>query len=213
MTKSFIVNLKPTPIFCQNDFYFCDDKEIEAIKTNKHYKNNTMSGGGDGNYVTIDGNIFISPELENLKNSLVTTFNNFIKNIMGIDTKFGLERSWSTYNTKGSNHEHHRHPNIVWSAVYYVKCNEGAINFDTDNGRTSINEAFNFNYELNHRNVYNSDTWKIPVKTGTLLIFPGHVTHYGDKHLDDSERLLVGTNWFPRGRLYSGESKNEHIEI
>jgi len=213
MTKSFIVNLKPIPIFCQHDFYFCDDKEIEAIKTIKHYKNDTESGGGDGNYVTIEGNIFVLPKLENLKNSLVTTFNNFIKNIMGIDTKFGLERSWSTYNTKGSNHEHHRHPNIVWSAVYYVKCDDGAINFDTDNGRTSINEAFNFNYQLNHRNVYNSESWKLNVKTGTLLIFPGHITHYGDKHLNDSDRLLIGTNWFPRDVLYSGNSKNEHIEI
>lgn len=208
MTAS-VINFKPIPIFVDDDFYYCSDREIDAIKSNEHHVN--LNGGGT--HVTVDGNIFNQPHLHNLRDAIVERFDAFIEKVMGINNKFKMERSWSTWNVKGTHHTPHTHPNIVWSAVYYAKCTEGTINFETDNGRASISDAFNFKYELNHRNVYNSEMWSVPVKTGTLLIFPGHIVHHGEPHPDDSERLMIGTNWFPRGEFYSSDSKLEVINL
>ena len=205
--NDYLINLKPTPIYKVENFYTCNEKEIKCLKSFNYVKNQIHK-----NYIT-DGNIFENKDLKNLKKAITDKFHYFTSNIIGINNKFNMERNWATINYKGQNHGPHTHPNIVFALSFYVKCKNGAINFKTDNNRTSISESFNFNYEKNKDNIYNSDMWKMPVKTGDLIIFPGHVTHYGDPHLDDDERIMIGVNWFPRGRLFTSVNKNEWIDL
>lgn len=194
---NYLIDLKPIPIFKIENFYECSNEEIDYLKSFEYFENTTHN-----NYITKD-DIFKHKGLQNLKNALITKFHYFTSEVIGIKNKFKIERNWVTLNSKGQHHNEHSHPNIVFASAFYVKCEKGALNFKTDNNRTSITEAFNFSYEKNINTIYNSNTWKMPVKTGDLIIFPGHIVHSGDVHLNDSERIMIGANWFPRGRLYT----------
>ena len=205
--KNYLINLKPIPIFKAEKFYNCSDKEIECLKSFEHFENT-----GHDNYITND-NIFTHAGLHKLRDAITDKFHYFTKEVIGINNEFKLERNWSTFNSKGQHHGEHTHPNIVFAAVFYARCKTGVINLKTDNNRTSITEAFNFSYEKNKDTVYNSDMWRIPVSSGDLVVFPGHIVHYGDPHPDESERIMIGTNWFPRGKFYTNTGGIEWLEL
>ena len=61
-------------------------------------------------------------------------------------------------------------------------------------------------------NLWNSDTWFFPVKTGDLVMFPGWINHKSLPNESDEDRIIIGTNYFITGKFGHQKTK-DYIEI
>ena len=67
-------------------------------------------------------------------------------------------------------------------------------------------------YKIKKQNSFNSAIWSCTVKTGDLIIFPGHLNHYSLPNNSDEPRIMIGSNFFIEG-LIGEEEKYEQIYI
>ena len=53
-------------------------------------------------------------------------------------------------------------------------------------------------------NQFNSEKWWMPVKSGTMIIFPSHLEHGVDQNLFYDNRIVIGFNTFVKGNFGNG---------
>ena len=195
-----LINLKAIPIAYERNVYHLNKKELNVIKK---IKNRKPKQG-----------FFLSKTTSLLENKTLTPFKKFIfekakeyaRNILEIDDQIYLTQSWSTINTTNAFHKPHDHPNTFLSLVYYAQCKKGSISFELNT--TSIRECFNFSYTIKNYNIYNSQKWDLPMKTGDIVVFPGHIRHRSLPNESSEPRIIVGANFFIKGVLGSKENVN-----
>jgi uncharacterized protein (TIGR02466 family) len=107
---------------------------------------------------------------------------------------FYITQSWLNYTSKGQFHHKHNHPNSILSGVFY---------FSADASRDKIilyNEKYKqITIPTKQFNLYNSETWWFAVKTGSLVIFPSHLTHMVEQIVSDDTRVSLAFNVFANG--------------
>tara|TARA_R110000824_G_scaffold32681_1_gene105356 strand:- start:8 stop:613 length:606 start_codon:yes stop_codon:yes gene_type:complete len=195
-----IINLKAIPIAYESNVYSLNKKELNVIKKTKyrppkqgHYLSETIS---------LLGNKTLAP----LKKFITEKAEEYTRNVLEIKDQIYLTQSWSTINPINAFHQVHSHPNTFISLVYYAQCISGNFQFHLDT--SSIRECFNFEYTINKFNIYNSSSWDIPVKTGDIVLFPGHINHMSLPNQSSTPRILVGANFFIKGTLGSKNAVN-----
>jgi len=162
--------------------------------------------------VNISNNSFI---LEDIELSRIKTFLNesflwFKDNVLEIKNDFRLTQSWATVNKMFSYHHKHNHPNSMFSIVYYAEIESGDLMLDFPYSR--IQERFNFSYDVKNWNEFNSNSWKFKLSTGDVLIFPSWLDHYSTPNQVDSDRIIIGANYFITGNV--GDTENvDFIQI
>ena len=121
-----------------------------------------------------------------------------------------MTQSWVTINNKGDSHHEHNHPNTILSCLYYAQASSGDFQIKTP--RSGIQDGFNFSYKIKQPNAFNSAIWTCTVKTGDLIIFPGHLNHLSLPSVSENPRIMIGSNFFIEGLL--GKKENyEQIYI
>ena len=70
---------------------------------------------------------------------------------------------------------------------------------------SALQNSFNFHYKIKNHNYYNSTSWEVPVTTGDMLIFPGHLEHFSSANKNDSDRIILGVNFFIKGEIGTKE--------
>jgi len=191
-----ILNLKAIPIACERNAYFLNKKELNAVKKTKYRD-------------VVDKGFYLSKTISLLKNKTLISLKEFMigkaeeyaRDVLEIEDKIYLTQSWSTVNTINSFHKPHNHPNTFISLVYYAQCKDGHLYFALNT--TSIRECFNFEYTINKHNIYNSQSWDLPVRTGDIVLFPGHIDHGTRPNKSTESRIMVGANFFIKGKLGS----------
>jgi len=192
------VNFKPIffgalPIFRLDGVYKPNENDINYLKSIKYTQDN------NGFKLSDSVNILDNLQLVDIKKCIEYNFNEYKKNILEIENDFYISQSWSTINKKNSMHTKHNHPNTLFSCVLYVKAINSGITFY--NKKSAIQQAFNFSYKIKEYNIHNSSTWKLPVSTGDMVIFPGHIEHSSFVNENDDERIIVGANFFIKGEI------------
>jgi len=192
------LNLKAIPICYKKNAYHCSVKEFNIIKNIKYNNKNT-------NYLLSESSYILQNKgLTNLRKFLVQQVEEYTRNVLEIKDQIYLTQSWSTLNKQNGSHGAHRHPNTFISVIYYVQCEKGLLVFDI---RTSaLQECFNFDYNIDKYNIYNSQSWNLEVKTGDIVLFPGHIWHKSLPNSSSTPKILIGANFFIKGILGSEEN-------
>ena len=153
----------------------------------------------------LDGaNILDNVELHRIKNIIWNHFDDYVRNVLQIKNKFYMCNSWGTIQKKGNYHPNHKHPNAIFSSVFYVEAQDSFIKFFSE--KSIIQEGFFFRYDIENYNVYNSSSWELSVGSGDILFFPGQLSHESKVHELSSERIIIGSSYFAKGTY--GTSKD-----
>jgi len=192
-----LINLKAIPIAYDRNAYSLNEKELNVIEQTKYMMPQ------QGFYLSKTVSLLKDKTLAPLKKFIIEKAEKYVRDILEINDQIYLTQSWSTINITNAFHKPHSHPNTFVSLVYYAKCKDGYLYFELNT--TSIRECFNFQYTINKFNIYNSQSWELPVHTGDIVLFPGHIAHGSIPNRSPEPRIIVGANFFIKGRLGSEE--------
>jgi uncharacterized protein (TIGR02466 family) len=207
---SQVINLCSVPVYVDslpNEHRFTRS-EIDILKNiqmNKQY-------GEDGNYLSEDIHILQKYSLTRIYDLCDHYVNHYVKNILSIDAKFTMFKSWLSMNETGTKHLAHSHRNTMISCIMYFDeyMSDQAmapINFGQP-GLDSIFKTFQFHFKTLKTSQYNSSLAKVIPKTGTVIVFPGWIQHETDEAQSNIKRYCLGTNYF-----FEGESSNGYHNI
>ena len=192
-----LLNLKAIPIAHDKNVYYLNKEELNVIKKTEYRKPEP------GFHLSKSISLLENKTLASLKKFIIKKANEYTRDILEIKDEIYMTQSWSTINITNAFHKLHAHSNTFISIVYYAQCEDGHLSFDL--GTTSIRECFNFDYTINKFNIYNSETWELVVRTGDIVLFPGHIRHRSIPNRAKQDRIIVGANFFIRGKLGSKE--------
>ena len=188
-----VQSLFPTPVAC-----FTLDQGLTPVE--QQFVMSQETRRSMGNTMTVDVNILKNSNLARLTQFIQQSLNLYFENIYKPKTPCTVEitQSWINYTRPGEYHHRHDHPNSLLSGVYYI---------DVDNEHDSI---FFFNREFRQiqivpteHNMFNSDSWQVPVKTNDLLIFPSSVPHMVTTTKTSKTRISLAFNTFVKGEIGS----------
>jgi len=111
---------------------------------------------------------------------------NFAK---GLNPSLQVDNMWGNINYKYAYNRAHVHPIAAFSGVYYAQAQDTHITFtDPRSGRIMLG--------YNGFDPCDSPfSYSVPVKTGTMILFPSWLTHEVPQNLNDEDRISVAWNY------------------
>jgi len=189
-----IHQLFPQPVYFATLERELTKKELKTInevipkKTHKNF----------GNITSNDTYVLENKSLQNLKKYLNKTVIDYFNEVVCTDNLIVpyITQSWINYTTTNQFHHRHSHKNSYISGVFY-------INADKEVDHISF-------YKLNkpaidlHRikyNIFNSNSWQYPVKTGDIILFPSSLEHAVERKKGTNTRISLSFNVFLKGKI------------
>lgn len=170
----------------------------EIVKYCKTLEFNKNSGG---NYASIDTKILDQPIFTEIKRLISDAIIEYTKDIMvWTSNDFYITQSWLNVNPPGSIHHTHYHYNSILSGTFYVQ--------------TTEDDSILFNYDAKETlkltpssyNIWNSDSWSVPVTSGMIVLFPSKLMHGVKQNTSNIERISIAFNTFVKGQLGTDET-------
>lgn len=148
-----------------------------------------------GNTSSKNRQLLDDPVLADLREFIDASVRNYLVNVYSPahDVNLRITQSWLNWSNRGQHHHKHAHPNSFVSGCFYVQASESDKIYFHRDGYQQIKlkaEAFN---------VFNSESWWLPVATGDLALFPSSLTHHVDPVTADQTRVSLAFNTFPVG--------------
>jgi uncharacterized protein (TIGR02466 family) len=189
-----IQNLFPTPVAILNIGRNITDKEL-AFANNEEVRLNFGNSTSVNNYILKcdafkDIKTFIDESIEQYFKEVYAPLNNI---------EVYVTQSWINYTKQGQYHHRHEHPNSLFSGVFYLD-----VTKDLDKIKFFKNVYQNLKMPSVNWNIYNSDSWWVPVETGNLILFPSSTSHMVEDVVADKTRISIAFNTFVRGDLGDG---------
>jgi uncharacterized protein (TIGR02466 family) len=201
--NEIIFPLFPTPVYIcrlnreltKEELFFIDKIKFDV------YKN-------EGNTTSKDTYILNQKVFSKLKEDLNLKVKDYFNKVLSTtnDVTPFITQSWLNYTETNQYHHRHEHVNSMVSGVFYINCNE---KFDKI-------KFFNNNYQIikpkvNEFNMWNSDSWWLPVKTGDIILFPSYLPHMVENKQGTDTRISLSFNTFIKGNLGIRHELNELI--
>tara|TARA_R100001129_G_scaffold98845_3_gene67258 strand:+ start:1708 stop:2316 length:609 start_codon:yes stop_codon:yes gene_type:complete len=187
-----IQSLFPTALFVDKLDFKLNKKQLKYTKTCER-KQNTFNISSSNSYV-LNLDLF-----KNLKEKIEEKVAHYLLDIdfAPHNINFFITQSWFNYTKENQAHHEHEHPNSYLSGVYYI---------DADKKLDSImfiNKRYTGQISLpaTEYNDYNSKSYKLPVSTGDIILFPSSTTHKVNTKKGKNERLSLAFNVFIKGDL------------
>ena len=203
-----IIPFHALPISREETNFKLNEDEFKFIMDKDKYRESTSIKGGVK--LSKDTDILRHESMSRVKKFIVDKVMEFKNNILQVEDDFSMSQSWTTINNKGDSHHEHNHPNTILSCVYYAQADSG--DFQIKMSKSRLQEGFNFSYKIKQQNQFNSAIYNCQVKTGVIVIFPGHLNHLSLPSMSDEPRIMIGSNFFIEG-LIGEEEKYEQIYI
>jgi uncharacterized protein (TIGR02466 family) len=199
--------LFPTPVlhtklgreFTPAELTFFTEKNEDRVK-------NVGNEGSADNFVLHD------PALKELHNNLQAHLNFFMGSICcpKADIQVYITQSWFNYTEKGQSHHNHVHTNSWLSGCLYL-----TADMDSDSITFYRKEhAFidRFSIPPKTHNPFNAQSWKFPVATGDIILFPSSLQHGVSPLTNDTTRVSLSFNTFIKGQL-GGVENLSHLAL
>lgn len=188
-----ISGLFPVPVYKTTLERPLNKREINSFINLETYDN-------VGNRTSIDKYILEKSELLELKTFIVNHVNDCFRQIY--QPKFDLElyitQSWVNYTSTGNFHHTHTHSNSFFSGVFYI---DTTVN-DKITFSQPLYQAETFKIISKEYNIWNSDTWWLPARKNSLIIFPSTLHHsVGIVEDENHTRVSLSFNTFLKGQL------------
>jgi uncharacterized protein (TIGR02466 family) len=201
MIESDINGIFPTPIYISKLNRKLSTKELSFVDKSKLdiYKN-------EGNTTSNDNYILNKEPFKNLKIELDLRIQDYFNKIICLEKKIKpyITQSWLNFTEIYQYHHKHRHSNSLISGVFYINCNE---NFDKI---TFFSDKFSsIKFDIKEWNIWNSETWYFPIKTGDIILFPSSLNHMVETKKENNIRISLAFNVFVKGKIGNKEDLNE----
>lgn len=163
-------------------------------------KNQTLNPNV-GNATSDDRNILDRKELSKLRSRIQLRLEEFFHNTLMASHQCTLKitQSWCNYSKDGDYHHQHSHSNSAISGVYYPQAEhpDDRIEF-----YSPLEPYRGMTFAVLDDNMLNASSWWLPVKTGTLFLFPSYLIH-SVPILSNREtpRISLSFNTFYAGEL------------
>jgi uncharacterized protein (TIGR02466 family) len=196
--KADIQGIFPTPIYFSKIDRELSTKELSFIDKTKLdvYKN-------QGNTTSNDNYILNNKLFKDLKEDLDLKIQDYFDKVISPSDNITpyITQSWLNYTETNQYHHKHAHNNSLVSGVFYINCNEehDKIKFFNDTYKP-------IRLEIKNWNIWNSETWWFPVKTGDVVLFPSSLTHMVETKQGTNTRISLAFNVFIKGTI--GNNKN-----
>ena len=189
-----IQNLFPIPVAILNIERNITDKELT-------FANYEEVRSNFGNSTSVNNYILKCDAFKDIKTFIDKAIKQYFKEVydpLG-DIEVYVTQSWINYTKQGQYHHKHDHPNSLFSGVFYLDVTENLdkIKFFKDEYKSLKMPSVNWN-------VYNSDSWWVPVKTGDLILFPSSTSHMVEDVVADKTRISIAFNTFVKGDIGDG---------
>ena len=147
-------------------------------------------GPGPGDHQT-DNDLQDRPELKELMEHARAAVTEVFDGLRIEYQGFQITACWVNVRSRGGYHRSHMHPNNYLSGVYYVNVPpEGSrISFHDPRIQTSIICPRTF-----EENAYNCPTANLPVRAGSIVMFPAWLSHSVELTESDAQRISVSFN-------------------
>ena len=144
--------------------------------------------------VSKDHEIFKKKGFKRIKNFIDEKAQHFFKKILLIKNEMIITQSWITQGKPGTAHHKHRHPNALFSLVYYIDCPSAHLRLSREDN--FMDDCSLFSYDFEQYNLYTARHWTLPVTTGDLLIFPASVFHESSPNTQTTNKWVLSVNYF-----------------
>jgi len=193
MNESVMHGLFPTPVLYSTTNREFTKKELDFVK--KTYKNVDKN---EGNLVSKNRYILNEPAMAKIKSEIETAIQEFMDKVISAkpDVKAVITQSWLNYTAENEYHHKHEHPNSFISGVYYIDADETNDKiFFVKGGYQQIQ------IDPVDWNIWNSKSWWLSVKSGNIVVFPSHLTHFVEQKKGDNVRCSLSFNTFLKGNI------------
>jgi len=189
-------NLFPTSVS-----FFELGREFSA-KENK-FLLNLEQKPNDGNTTSKERHLLDDPKLASLREFVDASVSAYFKEIYSPKNEVNLRitQSWVNYTKPGQWHHKHAHPNSFISGVFYIKANK-----ETDRIHFFKDGYQQIKLPVDQFNLYNSESWWLPVGAGELILFPSSFTHMVEAVKGEDLRVSMSFNTFPVGYVGDDDS-------
>ena len=189
-------NLFPTPVsFFELGREFSDEETDFLL--------NLEQKPNDGNTTSKERHLLDNPKLASLREFMDASVSAYFKEIYSPKNEVSLRitQSWVNYTKPGQWHHKHAHPNSLISGVFYIKANK-----ETDRIHFFKDGYQQIKLPVDQFNLYNSESWWLPVGTGELILFPSSFTHMVEAIKGEDLRVSMSFNTFPVGYVGDDDS-------
>ena len=161
-----------------------------------------------GNVTSEDTQILDRVELKDIREFVESTIEDYMDNIIQpkYDTTAYITQSWLNWTEPGGYHHQHYHPNSFISGVFYINANSKSDTISFVKERHD-----HFDIQPGEYNLYNSMIWWVAVGTGTLVLFPSHLTHSVPTLEGNDVRVSLAFNTYLKGQMGEPQFANELI--
>jgi len=203
MKEAVISSIFPTPIYMSKLNRTLTQLELKFVNESKKdiYKN-------EGNVTSNDNYILNKKPFIKIKKELDKRIHDYFNKVLLTTDNVVpyITQSWLNFTEKNQYHHKHKHPNSLVSGVFYINCHKelDKIKFFKD-GYKMIKP------EIKDWNLWNSESWWFPVKTGDIILFPSSLTHMVENKEGDNTRISLAFNVFIKGTIGNNKSLTELI--
>lgn len=130
-------------------------------------------------------------EFRSFRTMIEAATNDVLQQIVVEHDSFLITGCWANVGPPGSEHPLHTHPNNYLSGVYYPQVPAGGdvIGFRDPRPETNIIAP-----HIEKKTEFNVRAVVLPVRPGSLLMFPSWFPHYVPPNQGDSERVSISFN-------------------
>ena len=201
MIKSEINGIFPTPIYKSKLDRKLTSLELKFVKKNKKdfYKNY-------GNITSNNNYILNEKPFVNIKKELDLRIKDYFDKVISSANNITpyITQSWLNYTETNQYHHKHEHLNSLVSGVFYINCHEKLDKI------TFFNENYKLiKLEIKNWNLFNSESWWFPVKTGDIIMFPSSIKHMVETKKGDNTRISLAFNVFIKGTIGDNRTLTE----
>lgn len=189
-------NLFPTPVA-----FFEFKKGI--TKKQKDFISELAKTPNEGNTTSVNRKLFDEPVLKSIAAFVQECVDQYFVEVYKpkFDVKLEITQSWANYSEQGQWHHKHRHPNSLVSGCFYVSAVESDnITFFDDREYKQID------IPTENYNLYNSQSWWLPIKTNDVVLFPSSLAHMVPNVTSNNTRISIAFNTFPKGYIGNDDS-------
>lgn len=194
-----IVNLFPTAVGVFEFEEKLTEEQLLFLTNQEKYQN-------EGNKTSKNTNILNEEIISNVKTFVEESFHKYFYDVINpiSESKLRITQSWLNYSDHNEYHHRHAHPNSFLSGVFYVNA------ADEDKIYFYNNETYKqLKFEQKEFNMWNSESWWLPVITNQLIVFPSSLTHSVPRVEHNQTRISLAINSFPLGILGSESTLTE----
>ena len=201
-----VVTLFPTTLYKNNIIDDFTEDCIDNLRGEEYIRT-----PADNGWITKKQDFHNDNKYADLFSAIDFHVNYFAKQILKIKDDIDLVcmSSWVTMNSGSDYAQDHIHSSSMISGVLYLDAPPGSapINFHGDLYKKNTFGTF-FPIQYSEYNQFNSNTYRVDVESGIIVLFPSNLRHSVRPNSDSSiKRYAMSFDYIPVGVLNAGSTK------